>query len=79
MPRTTTASRVTEKDRFHLALPEERMERARALANKRGTTLTETIRTSLGLLEAVEEEVREGNKIAVIDKNGKIVKQILLF
>lgn len=53
----------------------------RALARRRGLSLTETIRRAIAVLKFVEEEVERGNKLAVVetDADGRQrVREIML-
>jgi hypothetical protein len=57
------------------------MEVLRSLANRRGASVTETVRRAIAVLKFVEDEVDQGHKLAVVEKgpDGKThVREILL-
>ncbi|MFI6681641.1 ribbon-helix-helix protein, CopG family [Kribbella sp. NPDC050470] len=67
--------------RLSVNLAADAMETLRWLANRRGLSLTETIRRAITVLKFVEDEVDKGNKLAIVetDANGQErVREILL-
>ncbi|WUJ73839.1 ribbon-helix-helix protein, CopG family [Kribbella soli] len=67
--------------RLSVNLAADAMEVLRWLANRRGLSLTETIRRAITVLKFIEDEVDKGNKLAVVetDANGQErVREILL-
>ncbi|TCC43446.1 ribbon-helix-helix protein, CopG family [Kribbella sindirgiensis] len=67
--------------RLSVNLAADAMDTLRWLANRRGLSLTETIRRAITVLKFIEDEVDKGNKLAVVetDANGQErVREILL-
>ncbi|MFI5710215.1 ribbon-helix-helix protein, CopG family [Kribbella sp. NPDC051620] len=53
----------------------------RSLAGRRGLSLTETIRRAIAVLKFVEDEVEQGNKLAVVETGAdgrQRVREIML-
>lgn len=50
----------------------------RGLAREHGWTITDLVRLSLSLLKIAYEAASEDNRLAVVDKRGRVVKEILL-
>jgi hypothetical protein len=71
-----TTGRVTK--RFNANLPVETHEEIERLSREHNWTFTELIRLALSLLKVAYEAVREGNRLAVVNKRGRVVKEILL-
>lgn len=66
-------ARSSDRPRININIPEDRLERVRALARKRGQSVTEVVRYSLGLAEALEPEVSTGKRIAIVNDRGEVV------
>jgi len=72
----STTGRVTK--RFNANLPVETHEEIERLSREHNWTFTELIRLALSILKVAYEAVREGNRLAVVNKRGRVVKEILL-
>lgn len=64
--------------RLNINLPEELFLELERLAKGSNRTMTEIVRTSLGLVRVAIEEERRGNKMAVVTAEGDIRKEIVL-
>lgn len=64
--------------RLNVNLPEPAYEELQKLSAISGRSMTEVVRTALGLAKVAFEEDRAGNRLAVIDRDGVIRKEIVL-
>lgn len=64
--------------RLNINLPEPAYEELEILAKESGRTLTEIVRESLRLRVIAHDERKAGNRLAIVDRHNKIVKEILL-
>ncbi len=78
MPETPDAGTPELSKRLNLNLPPDRFIRVQSLAKKRGTTMTDLVRSALGLMERIDAEEVNGNRIAVVDSRNQIVKELVL-
>jgi hypothetical protein len=64
--------------RLNANLPIEFYSEVEELAEEHGWTITDLIRLSLSLLKTAYGAIHEGNRLAVVNKRGRVVKEILL-
>lgn len=64
--------------RVSFYLPEPLYEDLIEFANERGETMTGLFRWAFGLSKTVWDEVKEGNRIRVATKDGKMIKEFLI-
>lgn len=63
--------------RLNLNLPERTFQELQRLASESGRSLTEMIRIAIGLAQVAVDEEAHGRKLAVIDKDGRVLKEII--
>ena len=59
-------------------LPEETVETLRALAKKRGITMTEALRKAIANEKFLNDAKDEGAKILIQDEKSKDIKQLII-
>ena len=64
--------------RLNVNLPDGVHEDLRILAERSGRSMTEIVRTGLGLVRVALEEAERNNTLAVTNAKGLLVKQIVL-
>lgn len=64
--------------RLNLNLPEITFHALQRLATKTGRSLTEMIRVGIALAQVAVDEQAHGRKLAVIDQEGKVIKEIII-
>lgn len=64
--------------RLNLNLTPERLARLQLLAKRRGTTVSNVVRSALHLIETVDSEISEGRRLAVIDDGDRVVKEFII-
>lgn len=64
--------------RLNINLPSSAYEELRQLSVQSGTTMTEVVRTALGLAKVAYEEAKKDHVMAVVTPDGKILKQIVI-
>ena len=70
---------MVERRRLSINLPGESYAELKALAKSTDRTMTEVIRTALGLVRIAMEEEKKNHTLAVSDAHGEVVlKQIVL-
>jgi hypothetical protein len=69
---------VGETRRLNVNLPEGSYEEIRALADRSGRSISEIVRTGLGLVSIAMEEASRNNYLAVSSSEGKLLRQIVL-
>lgn len=63
--------------RLNLNLPERTFQELERLASETGRSLTEMIRIAIGLAQVAVDEEIHGRKLAVISKDGHVLKEII--
>lgn len=63
--------------RLNLNLPERTFLELKRLASESGRSLTEMIRVAIALAQVAVDEELHGRKLAVIDKDGRVLKEII--
>ena len=64
--------------RLSINLPAEAYDDLRLLATDSGRSMTEVVRTSLGLARVAYDEEKNDRILAVASKDGRLVKQLLI-
>jgi hypothetical protein len=64
--------------RLNINLSPSAFEELQQLSEKSGTTMTEIVKTALGLAKVAYEERKKDNVLAVVTEDGKILKQIVI-
>ena len=64
--------------RLNINLPEKTFNSLEELARESGRSMTEIVRLALGLVQLALNEEGEGRKLAVIEPNGKVIKEVVL-
>jgi hypothetical protein len=68
----------TETRRLNINLPEPVFQELQRLSRDTGRSMTELVRTALGLVNVAYEETKDGAKVLVVaDKDGKPLKHRL--
>jgi hypothetical protein len=64
--------------RLNINLPEKTFNDLERTATKTGRTMTDIVRVGVSVAQVVVEEVSHGRKLAVIDSNGRVLKELIL-
>ena len=72
------ATATVSVKRLNINLPETAYDELQRLSKLSNRSMTDVVRTALGLAKIAFEEERSGNKLAVVDRNGKLKKEIVL-
>jgi hypothetical protein len=65
--------------RLNINLPEPVFQELRALSSSTGRSMTDLVRTALGLVNTAYEETRDGKHVLVVaDKSGRPIKQLVI-
>lgn len=64
--------------RLNVNLPRDAYEELKGLADKSHRSMTEVVRTALGLVKIAMEEEEKKNSLAIINRNDEVVKEIVL-
>ncbi len=64
--------------RLNINLPAGTYDALRLLAADSGRSMTEVVRTSLGLAKLAYDEEKNDRVLAVASKDGRLVKQLLI-
>lgn len=64
--------------RLNINLPEPVFQELQQLSSSTGRSMTDLVRTALGLVNVAYEETERSHVLAVADKNGKLLKQLVL-
>jgi hypothetical protein len=64
--------------RLNINLPAEAYEMLQTLAEDSGQSMTQVLRSGLGLAKLAREEGKNDRSLAVIDRDGKVVKEIVI-
>ena len=71
-------NRVAETRRLNINLPPKVAEDLEKLANDSGRSMTEVVRTALGLVKIAQEVTDKDQKLIVTNSDGKPLKEIVL-
>ena len=66
------------RKRLNVDLAASGLVRVQKLAKRRGRTSAALVRDVLSFFEQVDAELAKGNKIAVLDPNGNLIKEFVL-
>lgn len=80
-PRTSESSSSDDAPsirRLNINLPESVYQELQTLSSSTGRSMTELVRTALGLMNVAYEETARSNLLVVADKEGKPLKQLLI-
>jgi metal-responsive CopG/Arc/MetJ family transcriptional regulator len=69
---------MTTKQRVNVTLTDEALETLREIAERRGTSLSEVLRTAIGHERFLDEEVRAGNRIVVQSKDRSEQRELVI-
>ena len=69
---------ATRMKRLNINLPIGVFDDLEELATTTGRTMTDIVRTALGLIALAISEERNGRKLVIAEPNGKAVKEIIL-
>ena len=64
--------------RLNINLPESVYQELQALSSSTGRSMTDLIRTALGLVNVAYEETDRKHVLVVADKDGKPIKQLII-
>jgi hypothetical protein len=64
--------------RLNINLPEPVFQELQQLSSSTGRSMTDLVRTALGLVNVAYAETNRSHVLAVADKSGKVLKQLVL-
>ncbi len=64
--------------RLNINLPEKTFQELERLAAESGRTMTDLVRVAISLAQVAIDEKDHGRKLAVIDQDGKLLKELVL-
>lgn len=64
--------------RLNVNLPANSYAELKRLAEETNRSMTDVVRTALGLVKIAMEEEKRQHSVAIIDANDKVVKEIVL-
>lgn len=67
-----------ETRRLNINLPKEVANQLEDLSKRSGRSMTEIVRTGLGLAAVAYEETRKDNRLAITDSKGQPIKELIL-
>lgn len=67
-----------ETQRLNINLPTPVLRELRALADSSHRTMTELVRDAFALAKIAYEEGQRGNKLAIADPSGRLVKELVM-
>jgi hypothetical protein len=73
----SSSKKTTNVRRLNLNLPERTFQELQRLASESGRSLTEMIRIAIALAQVAVDEEAHGRKLAVINKDGQVLKEII--
>ena len=74
----TLVSAPTPTKRLNINLPVETYEALQTLALDSGQSMTQVVRSGLGLAKLAREEGKNDRSLAIVDRDGKVVKEIVV-
>jgi|SRR5215213_1114772 len=69
---------VKKTKRLNVNLPEPLFKELTSVSKSSGRSLTEIVRLALGLVVKATEVEQAGHKLAVLDSDGKLLKELVL-
>ena len=73
-----SVSPQTTPKRLNINLPPTAYNMLSELASRKGRTMTDVVKIGLSLAKVAMETENEGNKLAVVNPQGKVLKEIVL-
>jgi hypothetical protein len=67
-----------ERQRLSINLPTPVLDELRALADSSHRSMTELVKDAFALAKIAYEEKQRGNKIAITDSDGKLIKELVM-
>jgi hypothetical protein len=64
--------------RLNINLPAEAYEVLQMLALDSGQSMTQVVRSGLGLAKLAREEIKNDRSLAIVDRDGKVLKEIVV-
>lgn len=64
--------------RLNIILPEKTFSELRALASETNRTMTDLLRLAISLAQIATVEESHGRKLAIVDRDGKLIKELVL-
>jgi hypothetical protein len=64
--------------RLNINLPAETYEMLQTLATDSGQSMTQVLRSGLGLAKLAREQGKNDRSLAIVDRDGKVVKEIVV-
>jgi hypothetical protein len=78
LKKTPNGSDATNSRRLNLILSESARRDLDTIAAKTQRSLTEVVRLGLGLVRLAVDEAESGNRLVVMSKDGKTIKEVIL-
>jgi hypothetical protein len=72
------AVQLSPSARLNIFLPVPMMEDLRTLAARRGRTMTDVVKTALGLLKIAEDAKMNQQKLVIANSKGKLLKEVVI-
>src|ERR1044072_757584 len=76
--RNNVTALTTKTKRLNVNLPEPVFNELDKIAKESGRTMTDVVRIALGLVATALSEEKVGHKLAVLEPNGKVLKELVL-
>lgn len=76
--KTHSNGKAPQPRRLNINLPARTYAELEKLAEESGRTMTELVRVAIGLIQVAIKEEGHEHKLAVIDRDGKLVKELIL-
>lgn len=64
--------------RFNLNIPERMFQDLEALSRQSGSSMSEIVKTALGLYAVASDETAKDHQVLIADRDGKPLKQLIL-
>jgi len=74
----TVIANIPRVRRLNVNLPEGIHDELRVLAQRSGRSMTDIVRTGLGLVTVALAEAERKNTLAVANSEGKVIKQLVV-
>ena len=76
--RNNVTALTTKTKRLNVNLPEPVFNELDKIAKESGRTMTDVVRIALGLVAVALSEEKVGHKLAVMEPNGTVLKELVL-
>ena len=77
-PRKANVNESSSTRRLSINLPAETYEALQMLALDSGQSMTQVVRNGLGLARLAREELKNSRSLAIVDRDGKVLKEIVV-